>query len=118
MPWAAKVKLANGRLDFDFRAGNFVGEWNIKHAGRGDLHIDAAEGDAICWGIKDTRGHKEPAYAIIKNGKLEPKEKTEIYDYLSVNTKNPANEKAQEAIEKIKGGDYKSAIEILGNLVQ
>ncbi|MDR1911611.1 MAG: hypothetical protein LBQ52_04610 [Helicobacteraceae bacterium] len=117
-PWGAKLSIKEGKMAFDFAAGNFVGEWNVKSAGRGDLHIDAKDGDAIAWGCKDTRGASAASYAIVKNGEAVEMEKTEVYNYLLEQKNPPVKDGKQEAIAAINAGDYQKAIAILQSLIK
>lgn len=70
-PWIAKVDFSTPKVDFTF------GDWTGDHynGGEGVLSIDAAPGDIIAQGQKDSRQPKNSAprfFVVAASGTLDP----------------------------------------------
>ena len=91
-PWAAVVKLKGDKLDYDFAAGQFLGE-HARGNGTGDLIVACNNGDVIAHGQKDGRGgNTHHTIEIVNNdGRREEVTRLEALKYLmSVVSASPA----------------------------
>lgn len=79
-PWGALVNLDGNKLDYDFSAGNYLGD----NSG-GTVIVEGNVGDVVATGQRDGRGSntKNELYIIKKNGEVEKTDRKGAYDQLS-----------------------------------
>src|SRR5690625_3416183 len=87
-PWGATIKLNGTKLDYDFSAGNYLGD----NTG-GAVVIECNVGDVVATGQRDGRGGntKHDIYIVKEGGELEKTDRKGAYDHLSNKDKKNTN---------------------------
>jgi|GEM_PF-827738 len=94
-PWGALVKLKGARLEYDFTAGNYLGD-----SRGGAVVIECEIGDVVATGQRDGRGGntKNELYIVKENGELENTDRKGAYDHLN----DHLNEQGKDDVNPLK----------------